>query len=119
MIKLRNILNEVKVTNPNRTFTLTPEGKIQFEKFVKLQELAIELNIMETIHASNDDKIWAFINLDMMSDTQGESIIKINDINNVDDVMNKYIEKIGGFEKDIKIILNNLIKNKIITRISL
>jgi hypothetical protein len=119
MIKLSNILNELKISNPNKTFRVTPEGKIMSETFSKFQYLAKELGLQDEIYEIENEKVWALIQFSMLSDVEGESIIFFNENNNVDDVVEKYIETIGGNKQEVFNILKQLLKFRLITPIKL
>lgn len=122
----------MKVNKPNANFVLTPLGKKAFNEYQNFRSttkilgetLGIDLGNMIHVHEISDifdtyPELLYLSELDILSDTDGEHIIKINETNNIQEVIDIYIERIGGESKWIIDILKKFNEYKWISPIKI
>lgn len=84
-------LNEIKVNNPINVFHVTDLGREMVENFVALEKLAEKFGVNELLKDEGpEQEIFAQTQLlYIFSDTYGEGIIKMKEINRLEDYESK------------------------------
>jgi hypothetical protein len=98
MIKLINILSEIQIKNPNRVFKVTDKGRITLKEMSMLFKLLDKYGndaISDQFH--DEDK---YLRPLMFVIAVDESIIKPNEINEVDNVIDGFINRLGNAEDE-------------------
>lgn len=108
-------LNEIKINNPTDYFIVTEHGKGVLKEFILFEKLSEKFGCGELLkNEGGESELYSIPQiLYIFSDTYGEGIIKINEINRMEDFMKKYIDIWAG-EDDAEKDLYNLRKLNLI-----
>ena len=86
-------ISEIKINNPNNSFQVTDYGRQIVEDITNIFKLAEKLNISELLHdQGSESEIFQYAhNLQIWSDTHGESMIKMSGNNTLEEYDSLYL----------------------------
>lgn len=102
-----NYINEIKVNNPSHNFQVTPKGIQAVNDFIQLEQLADKFEVGELLKDEGPEKLKYRVTqlLYIFSDTNGEGIIKMNNINTIEAVSKMYAKR---WDPDVDNLLEEL-----------
>ena len=114
-------IDEIKINKPGSSFKVTPLGKKRVEEFITLLELAEIFEVKELLNDKGpENKIFRITQmLWIFSDMYGESIIKMNDNNLLEDYLNLYNNIWEEDYEESKIQLTDFMKLGYITKVNI